>query len=273
VTYEIAYGKAEISLYRTKLAGQPLFGAEVQVDVFGDNFLPSYTEGDNSMVVPTDTMKNFTYAAALDFDGRTHEQFAEFLARRFLETYEQMQRVRIRCRELPFVAWTDRLLSPSHNDYGEVVLSADRSGVLDLECRRLEMQLVKLTGSAFASFARDRYTTLPERQDRPLFVYLDATWRYSDPRLALGDQHVPSEEVARSLRETFDDFVSLSIQHLVHEMGVRLLARFPQLSQVGFAAQNRLWDTSAQSETDAQARVYSKPKPAHGLISLTLARD
>ena len=75
------------------------------------------------------------------------------------------------------------------------------------------------------------------------------------------------------MRETFDDFVSLSIQHLVHEMGERLLARYPQLTEVGFDAQNRLWDTSAQSETDELTRVYSEPKPAYGLIGLKVRRS
>ena len=273
MTYDIRYGKAEISLYRTKLSGRPLFGALVQVDVFGDNFLPAYTDGDNSMVVATDTMKNFTYAAALEFDGSTHEQFADFLARRFLETYEQMQRVRIRCRELPFVEWSDKLLSPSYNDRGTVVLEADRSAVLELECAREDLRLVKLTGSAFASFVRDRYTTLPERNDRPLYIHLDVRWRYGEPRQALGDKHVSSDDVAKSVRATFDDFVSLSIQHLVHEMGERLLKQYPQLSEISFDAQNRLWDTSLQSETDEQTRVYSEPKPAHGLIGLKVRRS
>jgi urate oxidase len=272
MSYDIRYGKTEISLYRTRLAGKPLFGAEIQVDVFGDNFLPAYTRGDNSMVVATDTMKNFTYAAALEFAGSTHEQFADFLAGRFLETYPQMQRVQVRSRELPFVAWSDKLLSPSYNDYGDVVLAADRGGVVELECWRRALHLVKLTGSAFASFVRDEYTTLPERKDRPLYIHLDVSWRYSDPSAALGEAHVPSDDVARFVRETFDDFVSLSIQHLVHEIGTRLLDRYPQLSEVGFTAQNRLWDTSAESETDATVRVYSNPKPAYGSIGLTIKR-
>jgi urate oxidase / 2-oxo-4-hydroxy-4-carboxy-5-ureidoimidazoline decarboxylase len=272
MSYEIRYGKAEISLYRTKLGARALFGALVQVDVFGDNFLPAYTEGDNSMVVATDTMKNFTYAAALEFEGSTHEQFAAFLARRFLDTYEQMQRVRVRCQELPLTEWSDKLLSPSYNDHGLVVLEADRSGVVDLECAREDLRLVKLTGSAFASFVRDRYTTLPERKDRPLYIHLDVRWRYGEPGLALGPDHVPSEDVAKSVRATFDDFVSLSIQHLVHEMGERLLKQYPQLGEVGFDAQNRLWDTSAQSEKDDLTRVYSEPKPAHGLIGLKVRR-
>ena len=49
------------------------------IDVFGDNFLPAYTEGDNRNVVATDTMKNFVYAMALQFQGDRYETFADFL--------------------------------------------------------------------------------------------------------------------------------------------------------------------------------------------------
>ena len=76
-----------------------------------------------------------------------------------------------------------------------------------------------------------------------------------------------------SVIATFDDFVSMSIQHLVHEMAIRLLDRFPAISELSFEAQNRLWDTSKVSETDPVRKVFSDPKPAHGFIGLTLRRD
>ena len=296
--HEIRYGKADISLYRTY--GRPLravppipesrftgrtntlFGARVTVEVFGDNFLPAYTEGDNRNVVATDTMKNFTYAMALDYQGATQEGFAAFLARSFLDTYPQMQRLRVTVRELPFTQHSDKLLSPSREDHGWVALEADRDGLQSLECARRDLHLLKLTGSSFASFARDEYTTLPERKDRPLFIYLDVGWRYADLAGAVADEpagYVPSEQVADLCRATFDGFVSLSIQHLVEEMGTRLLGRFPSLSEVSFEAQNRLWDTSGEGEgpaggtgIDTKVKVYSEPKPAHGLIGLRLVR-
>ena len=65
----------------------------------------------------------------------------------------------------------------------------------------------------------------------------------------------------------------MSIQHLVHEMGTRLLTRFEGLAEVSFEAQNRLWDTSKVSESDPTVKVFSDPKPAHGAIGLTLTRD
>ena len=65
----IHYGKAEIGVYRTDGVSS-LFAADVTLDVYGENFMPAYTEGDNSLVVATDTMKNFVHANALEYSGR-----------------------------------------------------------------------------------------------------------------------------------------------------------------------------------------------------------
>ena len=55
-------------------------------------------------------------------------------------------------------------------------------------CGRTDLQLIKITGSAFADFARDEHTTLPERRDRPLYIWCDIGWRYADPADALGSE-------------------------------------------------------------------------------------
>jgi urate oxidase len=67
--------------------------------------------------------------------------------------------------------------------------------------------------------------------------------------------------------------VSLSIQHLVHEIGTRMLERWPQLVEVSFEAQNRLWDTAEVSADDDRLRVYTDPRPPYGRIGLTLRRE
>jgi urate oxidase / 2-oxo-4-hydroxy-4-carboxy-5-ureidoimidazoline decarboxylase len=274
VTTEIRYGKHNVSFYRTHPT-RGLLGGRVSIDVFGDNFMPAYTEGDNRQVVATDTMKNFVYAMALEYTGASHEGFAAYLGRRFLETYEQMQWLRLALLETPFARHSAKLLSPLEDDYGTVDLEIDREGVRSLRCGRRNLRLVKLTGSAFKNFARDAYTTLPEVTDRPLFIYLDVYWRYRDVQDAIsdGDGRIASESVRDSVIATFDDFVSMSIQHLVYEMGRRLLEQFAGLSEISFEAQNRLWDTSRVSEADPRTRVFSDPKPAHGMIGLTLSRD
>ena len=113
-----------------------------------------------------------------------------------------------------------------------------------------------MTGSAFTKFARDEYTTLPERIDRPLFIRIDVHWRYGDPE----GGRVDSWEVRDELAATFDDFVSESIQHLVYEMGTRMLARWPQLSEVPFDAENHTRDPAGEVPGASSTPTRSRPR-------------
>lgn len=301
----ISYGKANVTLYRTYATplrvtpivesaftgrDNTLFAADVDVEVFGDNFWPAYTDGDNRNVVATDSMKNFVHSQALAFEGATLEAFLHELGRQFLQTYGQMESLRVTGREQPFTAApipadgafdaSDTLFSRSHNDSATATLDMGRNGddvtVTAHQCGRVGMQLIKLTGSSFAQFVRDQHTTLPEVKDRPLFIFLDVHWSYADPADLLDPSHaryVAAEQVRDLVQVVFHEFNSRSIQHLVHEMGVRLLDRFDQLAEVSFAAQNRLWDTAVVSEADPRRKVYTDPRPPYGSIRLALRRD
>ncbi|MEO8290328.1 MAG: uricase, partial [Gaiellaceae bacterium] len=59
------YGKEAVSVYR--IDGERLFSCEVDVIVRGAAFESSYTEGDNSLVVATDSMKNFVHRMGLEY--------------------------------------------------------------------------------------------------------------------------------------------------------------------------------------------------------------
>ena len=78
--------------------------AEIDVQVMGEAFTDAYTDGDNTNVVATDTMKNFIHRESLDFDGKTLEGWLFFIGRRFLETYEHMERLRMSGAEIRFDA-------------------------------------------------------------------------------------------------------------------------------------------------------------------------
>ena len=58
----------------------------------------------------------------------------------------------------------------------------------------------------------------------------------------------------------------------MHEIGQRLLDRFPALDEVSFAAENHTHDPVPGSEQDADRRAYTSAFPAWGLITLTLSR-
>jgi len=312
VSHEIQYGKADVKVYRTR--GAPLrgvtripesafsgrdnvlMGAEIAVTVRGNAFWDAYTKGDNRQVVATDTMKNFIQSASLTCGAPTLEGWLHEIGRAFLETYPQMESIAVSGRELPFPPVVVPGDEPDSFALSEVLFSRERSDasfatldlvraeanldepirIGDLESGRAGLQLVKITGSSFADFARDEHTTLPERPDRPLYIWCDVGWRYAEPRDALGDdaaRYVAGEQVADLAAAVFHEFVSLSIQHLVHEIGQRMLTRWAQLSEVSFDAQNRLWDLAGEAPEDERVKVYADPRPPFGRIGLTLRRD
>jgi urate oxidase/2-oxo-4-hydroxy-4-carboxy-5-ureidoimidazoline decarboxylase len=106
-------------------------------------------------------------------------------------------------------------------------------------------------------------------------VWCDIGWRYADAADALGtdpSRYVAGEQVADLAASVFDQFVSLSIQHLVNEIGSRMLERWPQLAEVSFQATNRLWDPGVESEADPQVKTYMDPRPPFGRIGLVMRR-
>ena len=306
---EIRYGKAEVRVYRTY--AEPLTGittilespfagrdntlaaAEIEIVVRGTQFLEAYTEGDNRRVVATDTMKNFIHATSLSARARTLEEWLFEVGTGFLETYPHMERITMLGTDLPFptalvpvddgdgFTSSDRLFSRDRCDQGSARLDMERDDagavrITDHESGRRGLQLIKLTGSAFADFARDEHTTLPERPDRPLYMWCDIGWRYADSSDAVfidPARYVASEQVADLAASVFHEFVSLSIQHLVNEIGIRMLARWPQLAEVSFDAQNRLWDLVAESSGEPRVKTYSDPRPPYGHIGLVLRRE
>ena len=307
--YEIRYGKADVRVYRTH--GTPLRGvtpipespfagrdnilmaAELEVEVRGTAFLEAYTAGDNRLVVATDTMKNFMHSASLATSAATLEGWLLDVGRDFLSTYPHMERLAMRGRELPFpaslvpaddgdgFASSEVLFMRDRNDRSTASLDLERDGhggvhVTGHACGRTDLQLIKITGSAFADLARDEHTTLPERRDRPLYIWCDIGWRYADPADAIAvdpARYVAGEQVADLAAAVFDGFVSLSIQHLVNEIGTQMLARWPQLAEVSFEATNRLWDPGAESAADPRVKTYADPRPPFGRIGLVLHRD
>lgn len=306
-TYEIRYGKADVRVYRTH--GTPLRGmtaipespftgrenilmaAELEVAVRGTAFLDAYTQGDNRLVVATDTMKNFMHSATVASRAATLEGWLLDVGRDFLAAYPHMERLTMSGRELPFPAalvpsddgdgftTSEVLFARDRNDRSTASLELERDGegvrITGHASGRTDLQLIKITGSAFADFARDEHTTLPERRDRPLYIWCDVGWRYADAADAIGTdpaRYVAGEQVADLAASVFHQFVSLSIQHLVHEIGTRMLERWPQLAEVSFEATNRLWDPGAESSTDPRVKTYADPRPPFGRIGLVMRR-
>jgi urate oxidase/2-oxo-4-hydroxy-4-carboxy-5-ureidoimidazoline decarboxylase len=272
----ISYGKLQVPVHLVR--GDRLLAADVSMEVLGQGFLPAYTEGDNTMVVATDTMKNVILRRAHEYEGTTLEGLLDELGRGFLATYPEMEGLRLWAAAQPWTAETARVFRRVEGDHAvaSIELAQGAGGAVSLVEHRsgwVGLRLLKTTGSAFTRFARDDDTTLPERVDRPLFIHLDVHWRYADPADAVGTGHVAPSAVLELVLETFDGFVSESIQHLVHEMGTRALQRFPALAQIAFRGENHTYDpVPGAADADPLRKTYTSPFPAWGLITLVLDR-
>ena len=256
------YGKDAVSVYRTD--GDRLFAAEVRLVVGEEVFVPSYTEGDNSLVVATDSMKNFIHKTALAYEGDSLEDLLREIGGSFLDRYGHVEVADLRGREGVFARRAGVVHQRLYDDYATASVLLRRGGEIEERSGRKGLHLVKLKGSSFADFVRDEHTTLPDAYDRPLFVHLDVEWQNLDAA-----RRADGLAMRESFVQTFADFESASIQHLVHEMGTRALEQCPELASISFEAQNRLWDTAQSS---GSVTVYTDARPPFGVIELTLER-
>jgi urate oxidase len=177
------YGKAETRLVHVDRAGgrHRITDLSVTTTLAGD-LAAAHLTGDNAHVLPTDSQKNAVFALARDGVGEI-EDFALRLARYFVDSQPAVHRARVGIEQY---GW-DRIGLPGGPAPHSFVRAAGTrtatatydgdtawvvSGVTDLV-------VLNTTGSSFAGYVKDRYTTLPEAADRILATALDARWRHA----------------------------------------------------------------------------------------------
>src|ERR1043166_6742316 len=95
-----SYGKSAIRLVKVVRTGDRHEIRDFTVDVALEGvFERAHTAGDNSMVLPTDTMKNTVYAKAREHPVREPEDFARVLVEHFLNASSAAARARVRVAE------------------------------------------------------------------------------------------------------------------------------------------------------------------------------
>ena len=270
------YGKGDVIVYRlnrdakTRSGASPVFGANVLMLVYGDAFWPTYTTGDNTGLVATDSMKNFIQRETMAFEGYDLEGLCRFLGEKFLATYPQVEGIQVSATEIPYQSTGAKVaFSPSGPERAFARIEIGRSGMLETTSGIRGYRLLRLGGSAFHGFVRDEYTTLPDIKNRPLHMWLDLEWSYVDHQQAFNDGRT-SAAVREIVRDVFELFESGSIQQVIYRMGTRMLDEVPSLAEVHLEANNRTWDTIA--ERGEELGVYTDARPPYGCLGLRLKR-
>ncbi len=271
------YGKGDVIVYRLDrhAAGErfEVFGANVLMLVYGDAFWPTYTTGDNTGLIATDSMKNFIQRETQNFEGSDLESYCRFLATKFMRTYAQVEGIRVSAVEIPYKRAVGRPMSvtfePAGQERSTAHIETDRTGIVEVVSGFRGFRLLRLGGSAFRGFVRDQYTTLPEIENRPLHMWMDLEWRYTDHEAAFSDGAITGR-VHSILLDTFEQFESGSIQQVIYKMGTKMLEEIPAIAEIHLEANNRTWDTIA--EPSAALGVYTDARPPFGCLGLRLKR-
>lgn len=270
------YGKGDVIAYRlhrdgkAPAGGSPVFGANVLLLLYGDTFWKTYTEGNNTGLIATDSMKNFIQRETMNFGGNDLEGYLKFLGEMFLAKYAQVDGLQISASEIPYAPLGANVaFVPSGADTATARLELDRTGVVEAASGVRGFRLLRLGGSAFKGFVRDEYTTLPDLHNRPLHMWLDLEWRYVTPDAAFSGGAVTAR-VRHIVRDVFTSFASGSIQQVIYEMGAKVLAELPAIAEIRLEANNRTWDTIA--EQGDELGVYTDARPPYGCLGLRLRR-
>jgi urate oxidase len=271
-----SYGKSAIRLVKVVRDETPhrVRDLTVAIALAGD-FDASYSAGDNSGVIATDTMKNTVYALAGEHLTGSIEDFGLVLGRHFLgEPQVGLARVSIEEHAWRPIGPTPDAFSRDASSTRTAVVAVGRSG-LTVDAGIAGLTVMKTTRSAFEGFPRDRFTTLAETDDRIMATKVTGSWRYGGEAAADIDFDASYDAVRSTLLAVFADHHSVSVQASIWIVGKAILERHPEVDFVEMSLPNlHHWTVDLSPFGIANDReVYVSTTEPHGLIEATIRRS
>jgi len=272
------YGKAEsrlVRIYRDS-ARHEIRDINVSTALRGP-FAPAHLEGDQSNVLPTDTQKNTAYAFAKSAGVEAIEDFGLTLARHFVHDVEPVEGARIEVEEY---AWTRAVIDGEEHDHTwtrtgaetrTAAVTVDASGEYVIGGFK-DLVLLKSTGSEFAGFLVDEFTTLDETHDRVMATSLVARWRFTETNL---DWDATYAGIKAIMIREFATLQSLALQQTLWHMGRAVLEAYPSIAEIRLSAPNKhhfVVDLDPFTLDNPGEVFYAADRP-YGLIQATVTRD
>jgi urate oxidase len=242
VLAENSYGKSGIRLVKILRGGDRHDFRDVTLSVrLEGDFAAAHVAGDNSAVLPTDTMKNTVYALAKDHFDRDIESFGLFLTEHFVRNNPPVARARVELSEQPWERLTvagrphPHAFSRPGGERRTSRVTRTRQGAV-VESGLEDLVIAKSERSGFSGFLKDGFTTLKETEDRILATAVKASWTYAG---APEDFDRAFQGIRRTMLETFATHDSASVQHTLYAMGEAVLKGHPEVTEVRLSLPNR----------------------------------
>jgi urate oxidase len=274
-----AYGKSAIRLVKVDRSTRPHRVRDLTIAIALEGaFAASYSEGDNSAVIATDTMKNTAYALAGEHLTGAIELYGTALADHFLQD-RHVERVRISIDDHAWRPIGDAPDAFTRDGSATRTLRLDaRHDATEIRAGIADLTVMKTTRSAFEGFPRDRFTTLKETADRIMATKVTTSWAYDpgafDLRIPI-DFDAAFDAIRTTLLDVFADHDSVSVQASIWIMGKAILERHPEVAEISMSLPNlHHWTVDLSPFGIANDReVYVSTTEPHGLIEATIRRS
>jgi urate oxidase len=275
---ENRYGKSRVRLMKVVRGpeGNDLREWTVQVLLTGD-FDSAHYDGDNSKILPTDTMKNTVYYVARKSLANSMEDYAKELTDFLLSRNEQVSSATV---WMESTMWKRLTVDgkPHATSFmrgsGEVqttAVSKEQGREFQISSGLKDLVIMKTADSAFEGYIKDELTTLKETNDRLFCTAVTAEWRYIDSNI---DFNATRKSVRETMLKTFAEHKSKSVQETLYEMGRSALEQVAETDQIHLIMPNKhclLVDLARFGETNPNEIFVPTDEPA-GHIEARLRR-
>ncbi|MBA2434556.1 MAG: urate oxidase [Verrucomicrobiota bacterium] len=275
---EQRYGKAKVRVLKILRDGPIHTIREIEVSaLLAGDFETSYTAGDNSKVVATDTIKNTVNVLAKQHLAEDLERFAALVGEHFVRRYEQVSEATIEVAER---AWNRLEVSGKPHPhtfeagsearrFGRAIC---RAGSSELSAGIRDLVILKSTGSGFEGYPKCEYTTLPETADRILATSFSATWHFAG---VPASYRTTDEAILAAMIKVFAENFSPSAQTTLFQMGEAAFQACAEISRIDLAMPNKhcLLINLAPFGLENKNEVFVPTEEPFGLIEASLSRD
>ena len=275
---ENRYGKSRVRLSRiTRSADRHEFNEwTVRVLLHGD-FARSFTEADNSKILPTDTIKNTVYSIARDSNATTIEVFAMEIGDYLLSNNPQVTGTSV---EIDEKCWQNLTVD------GQIEATTFKMGGPELQTARVERErnggwvvtsgvngltILKTSKSSFTGYIKDRLTTLKPATDRIFGTCATIRWDYISPGQNFADVRA---RIVAALLSAFAAHHSMSVQHTLFDMGKAALSTAPEIVRIHLAMPNlhHLLADLTPFGQDNPNHIFVPVDEPHGYIEASVER-
>ncbi|MGO4214157.1 factor-independent urate hydroxylase [Terriglobus sp. 2YAB30_2] len=273
------YGKSRVRLLKVTRHEEHHHVDEWTVEVLlqGD-FVSAHVEGDNSKILPTDTMKNTVYYVAHRSNATSMEHFAEELIDFLLSRNPQVLAAEVTVHS---ALWkhmkVDGSLHPTafirgSDEQQTTHVVRHQPGGFHVTSGLSNLVIMKTANSGFEDYIVDELTTLKPTSDRIFATACTATWKYIHATPLHYNQL--RERARETMLHTFAAHESKSVQQTLYAMGEAVLEAVPEISEITLTMPNKhaLLVDLDRFGVKNNNEIFVPTDEPHGTIQATLVR-